>query len=27
LGVLSKYINYQDRYDAVIEFIGELNSP
>jgi Uma2 family endonuclease len=26
LGVLSKYINYHDQYDAVIEFIGELKS-
>ena len=24
LGVLSKYINYHDQYDAVTEFIGEL---
>jgi Uma2 family endonuclease len=25
LGVLSKYINYHDQYDAVTEFIDELN--
>jgi Uma2 family endonuclease len=25
LGVLAKYINYHDQYDAVIEFINELN--
>lgn len=26
LGVLSKYINYHDQYDAVIEFVGELKT-
>jgi hypothetical protein len=24
LGVLSKYINYHDQYDAVTEFVNEL---
>jgi hypothetical protein len=26
LGVLSKYINYHDQYDAVTEFVNELKT-